>query len=291
MGWTGSRNSTCTCSASSRPRGTARSWTSAGGASAPCWRGWSSSGTRWCRPISSSTASGATTRPPTRNGALQAYVSHLRRRLEPDATARQRDGVIARAGPGYVLRLAPDAVDAWAFEAAVESAAGQAPGDAVCTLETALRMWRGPAYADYAGEAWAEAEVARLTELRGVARERLLATRLELGEAQLVIGDLEALVKEDPLREERWRLLTLALYRSHRQAAALEALRRARDGARRRARRRPGSRPARARGGGARPVAGPRRADARRPPRTRPHSIPRPRTPDGLVDRDARWPS
>ena len=49
------------------------------------------------------------------------------------------------------------------------------------------------------------------------------------GEAQLVIGDLEALVNEDPLREERWRLLTLALYRAHRQAAALAALRRARQ--------------------------------------------------------------
>ena len=78
--------------------------------------------------------------PANASGALQAYVSHLRRRLEPDATARQRDGVIARAGPGYVLRLPPDAVDAWTFEAAVESAAGQAPGDAVCTLETALRL-------------------------------------------------------------------------------------------------------------------------------------------------------
>lgn len=168
-------------------------------------------------------------RPPANaNGALQAYVSHLRRRLEPDASARQRDGVVARAGPGYVLRLPTDAVDAWAFEAALESAAGLAPADAVCALDSALRLWRGPAYADYAGEAWAEAEIARLTELRVVARERLLGTRLELGEAQLVIGDLEALVKEDPLREERWRLLTLALYRAHRQAAALAALRRAR---------------------------------------------------------------
>ncbi|WP_199904874.1 BTAD domain-containing putative transcriptional regulator [Nocardioides sediminis] len=168
--------------------------------------------------------------PPTNaNGALQAYVSHLRKRLEPDATARHRGGVIARAGPGYVLRVAPDAVDAWAFEAAVESAAGLAPADAVCTLEPALRMWRGPAYADYANESWAEAEIGRLTELRAVARERLLATRLELGEAQLVIGELEALVNEDPLREERWRLLTLALYRAHRQAAALAALRRARQ--------------------------------------------------------------
>ena len=167
--------------------------------------------------------------PANASGALQAYVSHLRRRLEPDATARRRDAVIASAGPGYVLRLPPEAVDAWAFESAVAAAAGQAPGEAVCTLDTALRMWRGPAYADYAGEGWAEAEIARLTELREVARESLLRTRLELGEAPLVIGDLEALVKDDPLREERWRLLTLALYRAHRQAAALAALRRARE--------------------------------------------------------------
>jgi DNA-binding SARP family transcriptional activator len=120
--------------------------------------------------------------PANAQGALQAYVRHLRRRLEPEATARQRGGVIARAGPGYVLRLPHDAVDAWAFDAAVEAAAGQAPAEAVCTLDTALRLWRGPAYADYAGEAWAEAEIARLTELRAVARERLLATRLELGD-------------------------------------------------------------------------------------------------------------
>lgn len=169
-------------------------------------------------------------RPPANaDGGLQAYVSHLRRRLEPDATARQRGSVIARAGPGYVLRLPSDAVDAWEFEAAVESAAGLAPADAVCTLEPALRLWRGPAYVDFAGEAWADAEIARLSELRALARERLLATRLELGDARLVVGDLEALVAEDPLREERWRLLTLALYRAHRQAAALEALRRARQ--------------------------------------------------------------
>ena len=221
-------------------------------------------------------------RPPANvNGALQAYVSHLRRALEPDATARQRDGVIARAGPGYVLRLPEDAVDAWRFEAAVEAAAGMAPGDAVCTLEPALRLWRGPAYADYAGEEWAEAEVARLTELRAVARERLLATRLELGEAQLVIGDLEALVKEDPLREERWRLLTLALYRSHRQAAALEALRRARAVLADELGVDPG--PA-LRALEAEVLAQSPDLEAKAPRAT--IGIPRPRTPDGLVDRD-----
>jgi len=227
--------------------------------------------------------------PANASGALQAYVSHLRRRLEPDAGARQRDGVIARAGPGYVLRLPPDAVDAWAFEAAVESAAGMAPAEAVCTLEPALRRWRGPAYVDYAGEPWAEAEIARLTELRGVARERLLATRLELGEAQLVIGDLEALVAEDPLREERWRLLALALYRAHRQAAALAALRRAREVLADELGVDPG--PA-LRSLEAEVLAQSPDLDAKAPARaadaTAPVDalVPRPRTPDGLVDRD-----
>ena len=225
-------------------------------------------------------------RPPANaNGALQAYVSHLRRRLEPDATARQREGVIARAGPGYVLRVAPDAVDAWAFEAAVESAAGLPPAEAVCTLEPALRRWRGPAYADYAGEPWAEPEIARLTELRAVARERLLATRLELGEAQLVIGELEALVNEDPLREERWRLLTLALYRSHRQAAALTALRRARQVLADELGVDPG--PA-LRSLEAEVLA--QSPDLDGPATTRTGDatrlVPRPRTPDGLVDRE-----
>ncbi|MEZ0447378.1 BTAD domain-containing putative transcriptional regulator [Cellulomonas sp. ICMP 17802] len=162
-------------------------------------------------------------------GALQAYVSHLRRRLEPEAVARRRDGVLAREGAGYVLRLEPDAVDAWCFERAVDSAAGLAPAEAICTLDDALRLWRGPAYADYLGEPWVEAEALRLTELHAVARERRLETRLQLGDAAVVIGELEALVAEDPLREERWRLLALALYRAQRQAGALAALRRARE--------------------------------------------------------------
>ena len=68
----------------------------------------------------------------------------------------------------------------------------------------------------------------RLGELRAVARERLMAAHLALGRSAMLVADLEAMVAEEPLREERWRLLALALYRSHRQAAALEALRRAR---------------------------------------------------------------
>ena len=156
-------------------------------------------------------------------------IVYLRRRLQPEAVARRRDGVIASAAAGYVLRLAPDTVDAWCFERAVDSAAGLAPADAVRTLDDALRLWRGPPYAEYVGEPWVEAEAVRLTELHAVARERLLEARLQLGDAALLVGELEALVAEDPLREERWRLLALALYRAQRQADALAALRRARE--------------------------------------------------------------
>jgi DNA-binding SARP family transcriptional activator len=162
-------------------------------------------------------------------GALQAYVSHLRRRLQPEAGARRRSDVIARAGNGYLLRLEPDAVDAWSFERAVDSTPGLTPADSARVLDDALQLWRGPAYAEYLGEPWVEAEVARLGELRAVAKERLLDARLQLGDAALLVGDLEALVAEDPLREERWRLLVLALYRAQRQADALAALRRARE--------------------------------------------------------------
>ena len=167
---------------------------------------------------------------PPANGtaAIQAYVSHLRRRLQPEDGARRRDRVIASAGVGYTLRLAPETVDAWSFERAVDRAATQAPADVVRTLDDALALWRGAPYAEYAGEPWVEAETVRLTELRAVARERRLEARLQLGDAAWLVGDLEALVAEDPLREERWRLLALALYRAHRQADALAALRRAR---------------------------------------------------------------
>ncbi len=166
--------------------------------------------------------------PADSTGAIQAYVSHLRRRLQPDVGARRRDGVIASTGAGYVLRLGPEMVDAWCFERAVGEAATLPPADAVRSLEEALRLWRGAPYAEYAGEVWVEPETVRLTELRAVARERLLEARLQLGDAAVLVGDLEALVSEDPLREERWRLLVLALYRAQRQADALAALRRAR---------------------------------------------------------------
>jgi DNA-binding SARP family transcriptional activator len=162
-------------------------------------------------------------------GALQAYVSHLRRRLQPGSAARTRSAVIVSAGPGYAVRLPPDAVDVWRFEQLLDrGGAASDPAEAADLLSGALALWRGPPLAEWTDEPWAQPEIARLTELRAVARERLVAARLALGKAALLVPDLEALVAEEPLREERWRLLALALYRAQRQADALGALRRAR---------------------------------------------------------------
>ena len=167
--------------------------------------------------------------PPGALGAVQSYVSHLRRGLEPDRGARARESVIVSRAPGYALEIEPDAVDAWRFDRLVAHAPDERdPAAEEARLEAALALWVGPAYAEYAEEHWAEAEVARLTELREVAREQLMAARLAQGHSVVLVPELEAMVAADPLREERWRLLVLALYRAQRQSQALATLRRAR---------------------------------------------------------------
>ncbi|SOE02191.1 BTAD domain-containing putative transcriptional regulator [Blastococcus haudaquaticus] len=161
-------------------------------------------------------------------GALQAYVSHLRRRLQPGSAARTRSSIIVSEGRGYAARLSPDAVDVWRFERLLDRSGTASARETAQLVGEALALWRGPPLAEWADEPWAEAEIARLAELRAVARERLMAARLALGEAALLVPDLESMAAEEPLREERWRLLALALYRASRQADALGALRRAR---------------------------------------------------------------
>ena len=156
-------------------------------------------------------------------------MSHLRRALEPDRPARTPSQVLVSGGSGYLMPVPDDDVDAWRFENLVEQAEQAAdPPTRLRLLRDALALWRGPALAEYAGQDWADFEARRLGEIREVARERLVAARLDSGESAIVVPDVEALLAEEPLREERWRLLALALYRSHRQADALDALRRAR---------------------------------------------------------------
>jgi DNA-binding SARP family transcriptional activator len=161
--------------------------------------------------------------------AVQSYVSHLRRTLEPGRAAWDRAGVLAASPPGYALRLGHDMVDAWSFENEVHQAAGQDDPAAVHSrLSPALESWRGPAFQEFGGLPWADLEASRLDELRLAAIEMRADAALRLGRAAQMVADLDQLTAEHPLREEAWRLLALALYQSGRQGDALAALRRAR---------------------------------------------------------------
>ncbi|MGW5581170.1 ATP-binding protein [Micromonospora chokoriensis] len=169
--------------------------------------------------------------PPRAIASLQAYVSHLRRLLEPARERRAPARVLVTAPPGYAIRVPTDAVDAGRFEALLADARAVSaadPGRARRLLGTGLDLWRGPAYAEFVEEPWAQAEVLRLEELRLAARELLLDVTVRGGGAAEAVPEAEALTRQAPLREESWRLLALALWRTGRQGDALAALRRAR---------------------------------------------------------------
>jgi DNA-binding SARP family transcriptional activator len=157
--------------------------------------------------------------------SLQVTVSRLRRSLGAAATA------VETLGSGYRLAVADGAIDARRFEALVARARAARADDATAAgrlLAAALALWRGPALADVAFEAFAQGEIARLEELRLVALEERLDLRLAAGEDAVVVGELEQLTVEHPSRERLVRLLMLALYRSGRQSDALEVYTRAR---------------------------------------------------------------
>ncbi|GAA0959968.1 AfsR/SARP family transcriptional regulator [Actinocorallia libanotica] len=164
--------------------------------------------------------------PPGAVGAIRTFVGALRRALEPGRPPRTPPRLIVTVGPGYALRAGADAVDAWRFERAAES--GEAPERLLPVLDSALSLWRGPAYAEFAEAPWAQPERARLTELRLHAVERRAQALLDLGRAAEAVPDLDAHAHAHPWREEAWRLLALALYRAGRQADALAVLREAR---------------------------------------------------------------
>ena len=152
--------------------------------------------------------------PKTATTSLQNSISRLRRALGAD--------VLETRAPGYLLRAGPDQVDARRFEVQLRDARRAAAGERRELLQRALSLWRGPALAEFAFEQFAQAEIGRLEELRLAALEERIDTDLELGQHGDVIGELEALARDHPLRETFRRSLMLALYRSGRQAEALE---------------------------------------------------------------------
>ncbi|MEU9035980.1 BTAD domain-containing putative transcriptional regulator [Streptomyces sp. NPDC048352] len=163
--------------------------------------------------------------------SLQAYVSNLRRLLEPGRAPRAPARLLVSAPPGYALRLPGDAVDAWRFEGLLGEARERLaaePGTARGLLREALALWRGQAYADTADEPWSHPEIMRLGELRLAARELAVAAALRAPDLAAAVSEAALLTGEEPLREEAWRLHALALWAAGRQADALTTLRRAR---------------------------------------------------------------
>ncbi len=165
--------------------------------------------------------------PPTALHTVQVFVSRLRRALGPAS------GCLITRDPGYVLDVDADAIDATRCERLYAAGrAAIATGDyarAQETLREALSLWRGVPLADFTYEAFAQAAIARLEELRLSIREELIQAELALGRHEQLVPELEALVREQPLRERSRGQLMLALYRCGRQADALEGFRLARQ--------------------------------------------------------------
>jgi DNA-binding SARP family transcriptional activator len=154
-------------------------------------------------------------RPKTATTSLQNFVSQLRKVLPRD--------VLLTKEPGYLLRIAPGQLDLGRFDQLVTEARGQDAQQRSQLLRDALALWRGPPLGDFAYESFAQGEIRRLEELRLDALEERIDADLELGGGGELVGELEGLVAEHPLRERLRGQLMLALYRSGRQAEALQA--------------------------------------------------------------------
>jgi predicted ATPase/DNA-binding SARP family transcriptional activator len=155
---------------------------------------------------------------------LQVYVSSLRKALG--------DGVLLTRAGGYMLMTEPGSVDVDRFDSLVHEGrrtleAGD-PRHAGAMLREALGLWRGPAMADFRYDAFAQGEIARLEEAWFAALEERIEADLASGETGGLVGELEALVREHPLRERLSGQLMRVLYRSGRQADALQTYRAAR---------------------------------------------------------------
>jgi DNA-binding SARP family transcriptional activator len=180
--------------------------------------------------------------PPTAvTATLQGYVARLRRALEPDRAPRAPSEVLVTQQTGYALILPEDALDAARFESAVGSVhqrlgtgmtseLGSAELEELfARLNEGLSLWRGLPYTELEDAPAAQAERARLEELRAMAMEDRAVASLGLGRHAIVAGELEVLTSTYPLRERLWGLRALALTRSGRQADALEVLRQVRE--------------------------------------------------------------
>jgi DNA-binding SARP family transcriptional activator/WD40 repeat protein len=171
--------------------------------------------------------------PRTAEKTVGSYVSRLRRALRPGQSPESNHDVIVWRGAGYALEPAGHLIDALRFEQLASDAhrllAAGHPREADRLLEEALGLWRSAAYQGYRYTEFGASEGERLDELRRTATEDLVDSRLAAGDAGQLVAELQAMVREEPLRERRWSRLMVALYRAGRQAEALEAFTQARE--------------------------------------------------------------
>jgi DNA-binding SARP family transcriptional activator len=153
--------------------------------------------------------------PRTATTSLQNFVSQLRKTLGPE--------ILETKPPGYRLRVRPGELDLDRFRVLVESARKAQGNDRADKLRHALALWRGPALADFTFEAFAQPHIVHLEELRLTTLEERVEAELEAGAHAELVGELEVLVEEYPMRERLRGQYMLALYRSGRQAEALQA--------------------------------------------------------------------
>lgn len=164
--------------------------------------------------------------PPSAAHTIEGYVSRLRRLLEPHGAT------ILRRGEGYVVELGPASVDALEAErlaAAATTALGEGRPDEAARLATqALTLWRGPVLGDVPLYGSGRSEAERLEELRLRLLETWTEAELALGRPDQVVSELLPQVESHPYRERFVGQLMLALYRTGRQADALDAYERLR---------------------------------------------------------------
>jgi DNA-binding SARP family transcriptional activator len=161
--------------------------------------------------------------PPTARTVVHGLVSRLRGVLEPGRGKARPGALIQTFGSGYRLAIEPAAVDAHRFKRLIDETRGAPAEVRAAKLSAALALWRGPALADFAYEPFAQRAISALEELRTQAIEDRIEADLASGRAADLVPEVEQFIQAHPFRERLRALLMLALYRSGRQADALQA--------------------------------------------------------------------
>ncbi|MFT4086026.1 MAG: BTAD domain-containing putative transcriptional regulator [Gordonia sp. (in: high G+C Gram-positive bacteria)] len=170
---------------------------------------------------------------------LHAYISGLRRVLEPERGRREPARLLITQAPGYRLAVQPGDVDAARFTETVarvgaaleqpELLDGEQLALLAADLEAASSLWRGEPYVEVPEAPQIAVQRSRLQDLRVTASQLKAEILLAQGNEQEAVTVLDALIAEHPLRENLWALRATALVRTGRQAEALAGLRELRD--------------------------------------------------------------